>query len=271
MTNPQDRKAKAQAAAGTSGRGANAIIVGGLVFIVVMVLVVGGAIWSTTRDGGGGGGGSAGAQKLPTGVKSGEPLEPYADANPPKDAPVVDIYEDFRCPICQVFEQAGGDTVTELAQDGKIRLRVHLKTVIDANTGGNSSAVAGSSAVCALEQGAWTEYHKELFARQPAQETEEGFPEGAYTEAAKAAGLSGEDLKAWQECTDDQRYVDYVKSVDDASSKEGINGTPVIAVEGTKLDWTGLTDGKSADTFDTEKFAKILTSGEVPKDLVQKQ
>lgn len=260
----QDRKAKAQAAAKGTGKGANAVVVGGIVVVLAIVLVVGAVVINAVRDGGGTG-------AMPQGVAAGEPLEPYADANPPQDAPVVDVYEDFRCPICKLFEQATGKTTTQLAEDGKIRLRVHLKTVIDANTGGDSSAVAGSSAVCALDQGMWTEYHSALFALQPAQETAGGFPEGAYTQAAEDAGMTGSQLEEWQECTDDETYVDYVQSVDDASSEAGINGTPVLEVNGTKLNWAGLTDGRDLTTFDTEKFEEILTSGDVPEDLVQKQ
>lgn len=242
----EDRKAKARAAAPSAGKGANAVVINAI------------------RDSGGSG-------AMPRGVSAGEPIEPYADANPPEDAPVVDVYEDFRCPICKMFDQVSGETTTELAQEGTIRLRVHLKTVIDANTGGDSSAVAGSSAVCALDQGMWTEYHSALFSLQPQQETAEGFPKEAYTEAAEKAGMSGAQLEEWQQCTDDETYVDYVRSVDDASSEAGINGTPVIAVNGTTLDWAGLTDGQSLSTFDSERFEQILTSGDVPKDLVQQQ
>ena len=93
----QDRKAKAQAAAGSTGKGANAVVIGGVVVIVAIVLVVGAVVVGAVRDGGG-------ASELPQGVAAGEPLEPYADADPPEDAPVVDVYEDFRCPACKVYE-----------------------------------------------------------------------------------------------------------------------------------------------------------------------
>lgn len=260
----QDRKAKAAAAAPRSNSGANAIVIGGIVVVVAIVLIVGGVIWSAAQGGGGS------ASELPKGVAKGQPFEPYADAKPAKDAPVVDIYEDFRCPACKSFEQATGESVTQLAQDGKIRLRVHLKTVIDSMTGGESSAVAGSSAICAADQGKWTEYHQALFMLQPTSETKAGFDTKTFTQAAEKAGLSGDKLDAWQKCTDAQTYVDYVRGVDDASVKDGITGTPVIKVEGKQLNWGGLVD-QEQQQYDIKKFEEILTSGKVPADLVDQR
>lgn len=259
----QDRKAKAQAAAGSTGRGASAVIIGGVVVIVAIVLVVGAVVVGAVRDGGG-------VSELPQGVAAGEPLEPYADANPPEDAPVVDVYEDFRCPACKVHEEYLGGTVTELAQDGRIRLRIHLKTVIDSMTGGESSAVAGSSAVCALDQGAWTEYHEALFALQPQSEDRSGFAEETYTQAAEQAGLSGEALDEWQQCTDDGTYVDYVQSVDDATTEEGIRATPTVVVDGTQFNWGSVIDQQSGEV-DTETLREVLTSGDVPEGMVATQ
>lgn len=252
----QDRKAKAQAAAKAHGKGANAIVIGGIVVVIAMVLVIGGVVIAATQGGGGG-------KEAPAGVAKGEPLEPYADATPAKDAPVVDVYEDFRCPHCKTFEQATGETITDLAEDGTIRLRVHLMTVIDNNAGGESSAVAGSSAVCAADQDAWTDYHRALFARQP-QGGE--FPESAFTEAADEAGLEGDARDAWQQCTDDKQYVDYVQSVDDAAAESGVRGTPAIEVEGTKLEWQAVVSEQGQ--VDTAQLEEILTSGEVPEDMV---
>lgn len=251
----QDRKAKAQAAARTDGKGANAIVIGGVIVVAAIILVVAVTIFTATRGGGGG-------SEIPQGVEQGEPLEPYADAEPAKDAPVVDVYEDFRCPHCKTFEQATGEKTTELAEDGKIRLRVHLMTVIDNSAGGDSSAVAGSSAVCAADQGKWTEYHRALFALQPSGSE---FTSEEYTQAAEQAGLKGDAFDEWEQCTEDEDYVDYVQGVDDAAAKSGIKGTPAIEVDGTKLEWSALASGNE---FDVDAFEEILTSGDVPKDKV---
>lgn len=260
-----DRKAKAQAAAKGASGGANVIVVAGIVVVLAMGLIIGGVIWAS-RDTGSAGG----ASQLPDGVSKGQPIEPFAAAEPADDVPVVDVYEDFRCPVCQTFEQTMGDTIEELARDGRIRLRVHLKTVIDSMTGGESSAVAGSSAVCAADQGVWSEYHSALFALQPASETRDGFAEETYTQAAEDAGLSGDALDAWQQCTDDGTYVDYVKSVDDASTEDGIKGTPTVVVDGTQLNWGGLLNPQTREA-DTARLEEILTTGEVPQDLVSAQ
>ena len=79
----QDRKAKAQAAARTTGRGANVIVVAGIVIVLAMALVVGGVIWASRDDGAS----TTGTSQLPDGVTKGEPIEPFASAKPAEDAP----------------------------------------------------------------------------------------------------------------------------------------------------------------------------------------
>lgn len=266
---PNDRKAKAQAAAKVDhGGGPNRILVSGLVAVVALAAIIAGTIFAT-RSGSGGGGG--GAQALPTGTERGEGIVVNADEVKGKDVPTVDVYEDFRCPVCKVYEVGLGKTTQELAEEGKIKLVVHLKTVIDSSLGGDASKVAASTAVCAAEQGKWFEYHEALFAKQDPQEGP--FADGAFGEAAQEAGITGADRVAFDQCVADQRYTDYVESVDDASSKRGINATPVIVVNGTPYNWASTVNGGDQQNpqFDTEKYAKVLTSGKVAPEEVNDQ
>ena len=78
--------------------------------------------------------------------------------------------------------------------------------------------------------------------------------------------LEGDALDAWQQCTDDGTYVDYVRSVDEASFKAGFKGTPALSVDGTRLQWGGLVD-EATGRMDTARLEEILTSGEVPSEL----
>ena len=192
---PNDRKAKAQAAAKVDhGGGPNRILVAGLVAVVALAAIIAGTIFAT-RSGSGGGGG--GAQALPTGTERGEGIVVNADEVKGKDVPTVDVYEDFRCPVCKVYEVGLGKTTQELAEEGKIKLVVHLKTVIDSSLGGDASKVAASTAVCAAEQGKWFEYHDALFAKQDPQEGP--FADGAFGEAAQEAGITGADRVAFDQ------------------------------------------------------------------------
>ena len=256
-----DRKAKIDAAKKKSGgTGANAIVVGGIVAIVAVILVVAGVIWSAQQDKGGDG-------SAPASTEMGQPFNPYPDAELVEGAPTVHVYEDFRCPACKIFEDAFGQSITELAQDGKIALQVHLKTVIDTNFNQDNSAIAASNALCAADQGVWTEYHKALFDNQPEEPNE--FSQEQFEQLAEQAGLSGEKLDAWTECAQNETYVDYVKSVDDQSVKDGVTGTPSLSVGDTKVNWGSFAteDGQP----DIDAFEEVLTSGEVPQDRVAQQ
>ena len=257
-----DRQAKIQAASKGTGTGANAIIVGGIVAIVAVIAVVGAVIWTATRDSGGTADGGA-----PAGTEMGQPFNPYPDATLVADAPTVDVYEDFRCPACAVFERTLGGTINDLAADGKIKLNVHLKTVIDSNDGKDASAVAGSSALCAADQGGWEKFHEWLFANQPANHAE--FSKDALRQAAEHAGLTGDKLSAWETCSDNRTYQAYVTSVDEQTAQDGVTGTPVITVDGTELSWGSFLLDQEGTQADTEAFAQILTSGEVPEDRQQ--
>src|SRR3954449_9661481 len=41
-------------------------------------------------------------------------------AKPSAQAPKLEVFEDFQCPICNEFEKASGNTVKRLASEGKV-------------------------------------------------------------------------------------------------------------------------------------------------------
>ncbi|WP_370892919.1 DsbA family protein [Janibacter sp. GXQ6167] len=269
MAPQNDRKAKIAAAAPKNSGSANKIVVAGIVAIVAVIAVVAAVIFQQVSANNKVEEAKNVAQvdRVPEGTKDGEGWVSNSDVNLANGAPTIDVYEDFRCPVCAVFERALGHELETLAADGKIKLVYHLKTVIDTNTNSDNSAVSASSALCAADQGAWTKYHEELFARQPQEPNP--FTDDALTEAAKGAGLEGEKLDAWQKCTNERTYVKYVQSVDEASFKAGVRGTPAIKVNGTELNWgTFVNQDGSANEAQLPVFEQIVTSGDVPADRV---
>ncbi len=230
------RQAKIQAAQKANRGGVNKILVATIVVIVAIVGTVGGVIWSQqSQQNDITGGGNA----LPQGVSElGAGFPAFTDVTAAAGAPTVDVYEDFQCPACAQFEAQLGATVTDLAQQGKMKLVYHVKNFLDDNLRNDSSTRAGNAAFCAADAGKFQEFHNAVFANQPAEGT--GYDDAALRGFAEEAGVKGEALTTWQACVDAGKYVDYVNSVEDQSFKDGVRGTPTIRINGEIVDLSTL-------------------------------
>ncbi|HYN30507.1 MAG TPA: thioredoxin domain-containing protein [Dermatophilaceae bacterium] len=229
-TPPNPRQAKIQAASKNTGRGANTIVVAAVVVIVAIVAVVGGVIWMDRS-----GGDAAAGDAVPAGTAMGEGFRAYSDAPAKAGAPTVDIFEDFQCPACAQFEQVLGPTVKDLATSGAITLRYHVKTFLDDNLGNDASTRAGNGAFCAAREGKFQEFHDLVYANQPAQEGQ-GWTDAGLKGFAEQAGITGDALTQWETCTKDGSYTTYLQSVEEASFKAGVRGTPTVKINGTEVE-----------------------------------
>src|SRR5690606_38428483 len=106
-----------------------------------------------------------------------------AMAQPGVDKPVLEIFEDFQCPVCKQFEEASGKTIRELAEQGKVKVvyrPFHLfgqqKDPIRIN-----SLRSAEAALC-VPADKWISYQQALFRFQPAEGSE---------------GFSPDDLVKW--------------------------------------------------------------------------
>ena len=103
-------------------------------------LILVGAIWQqnsktdSITDGG---------KAVPAGTSMGAGFTAYADATLKAGAPTLDVFEDFQCPACKLFEDQMGATVASLAREGKVKAVYHIKTFLD-DTLGNDSSSSGS-------------------------------------------------------------------------------------------------------------------------------
>ncbi len=227
------RQAKIQAAQKSQGSGANKIVVAAVVAVVAIIAVVGGVIWmeqSKTDEVTGGG------KALPTGVSAlGAGYPAFQDVTAAANAPTVEVYVDFQCPACASFEAAMGSTFTSQAQEGKIELVYHVKNFLDDNLRNDGSTRAGNAAFCASDAGKFQEFHDIVFQNQPKTEGD-GFPEAQLKSFAEQAGVTGAALTTWQQCVDNNTYVDYVNSVEEASFAAGVKGTPTVKINGADVD-----------------------------------
>jgi len=142
-------------------------------------------------------------------------------------APVIDIYEDFQCPICKEFEAETGPLLAELATSGQARLVYHPMSFL-----GEESDRAANASGCAADEGRFKEFHDTLFANQPDGENTGAWTDDALIALGQKAGVTGE---GFAQCVRDGRYDEWTQQVDQESSERGVTGTPTVFIDGAEL------------------------------------
>ncbi len=175
----------------------------------------------------------AGAAAPPSALPEGGGIAVHHD-RAAADVPTVDVYEDFQCPGCGVFEEVSGSTLTQLAEDGEIELTYHILSFLDSTMGNDSSTRAANAALCADTVGRFVEYHDTVFANQPEGEGD-GWSDEQLSAFAEQAGISGADLEEFRTCTTQGRFNDYVQNMQTESEQAGIPSTPTVLVDGAAL------------------------------------
>jgi protein-disulfide isomerase len=151
-------------------------------------------------------------------------------------AAVLDIYEDPQCPVCKVFEQTYGQAVAQLVAQNKATVRVHTLTFLDTNLKNDSSTRAGNGAMCAADQGKFAAYTAAVYSGQPTQEGV-GWTDAQLESFATQAAVP--DLAAWRTCQRAMTYRGHLQSIQVNATKNGVNGTPTVRVNGKDLKLTG--------------------------------
>jgi protein-disulfide isomerase len=164
-----------------------------------------------------------------TGVIVGEGGKAITELRP--EPPVrVDLFSDYMCPYCGQFEVSYGETLQTLVDEGKINLVVHPVAILDQLSQGTNYSTRASIAamtVAAMAPDAFGEFNRELFAQQPAENTE-GLADAKIADIAKAAGAPDNVLPLLTNGTD----AAAIGAMTQAASEAGMTGTPTIALTG---------------------------------------
>ncbi|WP_128817214.1 DsbA family protein [Streptomyces sp. S063] len=205
------------------------IVASAVVGVLGLAAVVGLIAANVGKDGGGDS--ASGPAVAPSGAIGEAALTlPVGAADAPS---TLTIWEDFRCPVCAQFETAFRDTITELADDGQIRVEYHLATIIDGNLGGTGSLRAANAAACAQDAGKFAPYHDVLFSNQPPE------PDDAFAKNSRLIELAGEveglDTPDFRSCVEDGDHDSWVKKSDTAFREGGFQGTPTVLLNGESV------------------------------------
>ena len=148
------------------------------------------------------------------------------------DAPLtMKFYEDPQCPICQQFEAAVGEQVQTAIADGKVQVAYHVVSFLDdASENEYSSRAANALYVVADAAGpdVFAKYHSLLYENQPAEHTAGPDDEQLIAWAVEA----GADEDAVRPGIEDKVFEQFVTNATDQMSKDGVNGTPGVFIDG---------------------------------------
>ena len=151
---------------------------------------------------------------------------------------VVDVYEDFLCPNCEIFEKTYGNEIVTALNEGKLTVRYHSIAILDTRTAPPGySTRASNAALCAVPAGIYPAYHQKLFASQPS-EGSEGLTDAQLVQFGTELGAKGD----FAGCVTGVKNAAAVTAetnkaiADPALQTNGQFGTPTVVANGAMVD-----------------------------------
>lgn len=194
----------------------------------VLVLIVGGYFLVTSL-------GSDKPDTAPAGASGNYGLV-IGEPDAPKE---IVVYEDFLCPFCGQLELTVRDQLDAAVEAGEVNVEYRPLPFLE-GISDYSPEAANAFAVVLDESGPEVAkaFHDLLFDNQP---SEEGpFPdEDELVEMAVEAGATEADVRPGIE---DMAFEGWVDAAGEAASKEGVNSTPTVLVDGQKVEGETLAD-----------------------------
>lgn len=236
------RQQEAQARAKRNQR---IVVVGAIVLAVAVVAVFATIFLSQLNRGGTPAAGSQATPVNATSDSTGIVVNPgkFADG-----VPKVEIFLDYQCPVCKQFESQFGTTLDDMAAKGEIQLIYRTMAFLDNNLRNDSSLKAGIAAACSDNAGQYSAYHNAIFAGQPTTEGAGYSTQQLRVDFPATAGITGDALTGFQNCYDTRATQSFVEGTNEKASEAGVNSTPTVRVNGTKLD-NNVVFQSSTDAF----------------------
>ncbi|GAA1506119.1 protein-disulfide isomerase [Agromyces terreus] len=165
---------------------------------------------------------------LPTGVEGAAHFDDFALVS--GDGAIdVQVWVDPLCPICKGFEEAAGDGIAALVDDGSITYSIHPMNFLDRLSNGtrySSRADSALACVAVAQPEALLDAVAAVYDAQPA-EGSDGLTNDELTAVLEGAGAAGVD-----DCVSAETYTAWAQASNDAAIG-GIEGADIPAVQGT--------------------------------------
>ncbi len=134
---------------------------------------------------------------------------------------VVEMFEDFSCPHCKEFEDDAEQLLDQQVKSGNVRVVYYPMTL---SQFGRPSELSANTFACASDDDKAMQTHDALYAN---------FRQDWTTDQLVALGRSlGLTSGSFRSCVRDDKYAEWVRSIDETATKRGVSSTPTIFVNG---------------------------------------
>jgi protein-disulfide isomerase len=143
----------------------------------------------------------------------------------------IKVYEDLQCPICKEFEALTGPKVRAAIAGGTVKVEYHMVAFLDRSSTTKYSSRALNAAMAVLDTAgpdAFLKFHTTAYENQPAEGTA-GVPDSTLIQWAVQAGA---DQSKVTPLIDGDVYHQWVVNATDQMSRDGVNGTPTVFIDG---------------------------------------
>ncbi|MFD0732073.1 DsbA family protein [Planotetraspora mira] len=169
-------------------------------------------------------------------------------ARPGVVRPVLEVYEDFQCPVCQEFERGNGKVARQAVLRGEIALLIHPMTIFSESPMHENSHRALSASLCVTDPEKWLAYHDALYAGQPEETQDGGFAIADLVALAEKTGVPSADFA---DCLSSEDTSDKADEMSRAALRDAVQGTPTVRIDGQDIDWSAPWGGTEPDQATT--------------------
>ena len=156
----------------------------------------------------------------------------------------VDVFEDFQCPICKLFEAPIGGYLTSLITEKKAQVTYHPLSFLGNGSKDDESIAASNAAYCAVDEGKFLDFHKALYDVQSEVENSGFLNSENLITIGKKIGITSQ---TFSDCVTNRSKLVNVVAATASMERYGVKGTPTALING-KL-WERQSPG-----FDLNEF-----------------
>lgn len=141
----------------------------------------------------------------------------------------IDIFEDFQCPVCKLFEEPIGGYLTSLITEKKAQVTYHPLSFLGNGSKDDESIAASNAAYCAVDEGRFLDYHKALMDVQSQVENSGFLNSENLITIGKKIGITS---STFADCVNKKSKIVNVVAATESMNRYGVRGTPTVLING---------------------------------------